>query len=165
MPIPFDAVTAKKAAVIAARLGEIPASVGGLQFVGEWIGRRFVIRNLLPAMGEVNSVTKDFAAGTITIPRTLLLSEVDCVRELRSFGASVTRRSQNGSFDVAAGFDNETHFVAVGNHIALCGHRGPWPDTSNPPTMTVSCNACENISKSKPNYRARFHPLAPGNQR
>lgn len=164
MAIPFDAVTVRNAAPIAARLEEIPLHVGGLQFVGEWVGRRFLIKRLLPAQGEVHSVTKDYAAGTITIPRSILISATDSVRELRSFGASVNRRSQNGAFDVAAGFDHETHFVAVGHHIALCGHRGPWPDTSYPMTSPVSCNVCAEISKSKPNYRARFHPLAPGNQ-
>lgn len=164
MAIAFDAFTMRNAAPIAVRMEEIPMHVGGLQFVGEWIGRRFVIRKLLPVQGEVESVTKDFEAGTVTIPRSILVSAVDCVRELRSFGASVNRRSQNGSFDVAAGFDHETHFVAVGHHIALCGHRGPWPDTSYPITTAVSCSACAKISKSKPSYRARFHPLAPGNQ-
>lgn len=164
MAMAFDAVTARNAAPIAARLEEIPMSVGGLKFVGEWIGRRFVIRKLLPVQGEVESVTKDFEAGTITIPRSILVSAVDCVRELRSFGASVTRRSQSGAFDVVAGFDHETHFVAVAHHIALCGHRGPWPDASYPPSTAVSCSVCEKVSESKPSYRARFHPLAPGNQ-
>ncbi|MDE2417752.1 MAG: hypothetical protein KGN32_08095 [Burkholderiales bacterium] len=164
MAIAFDAFTVRNAAPITTRLEEIPMHVGGLQFVGDWIGRRFVIKKLLPALGEVHSVTKDYAAGTITIPRSILISATDSVRELRSFGASVTRRKQSGSFDVVAGFDSETHFVPVGHHIALCGHRGPWPDASYPMTSPVSCNVCAKISQSKPKYRARFHPLSPGNQ-
>lgn len=159
MPKPFDAVTAKNAAQIAAIVNKMPPEVVGLRFVGGWRRRRFVIANAEPVRDEVARVTKDFDHATITLPRSLLLSSSECMRELRSFGASVTRRSQTGSFDVAKGHDNETHLVAAGHHVALCGHRGPWPEASDPITAPPTCAQCETISRTKPQHRARLHPL------
>lgn len=164
MPKPFDAVTAKNAAQIAAIVHKMPPEVVGLRFVGGWRRRRFVIADVLPVRDELTSVTKDFDHATITLPRALLLSSPDCIRELRSFGAAMTRRSQTGSFDVAKGHDHETHFVAQAHHVALCGHRGPWPDDWHPSTAPVSCPKCAELSKSKPAHRARLHPLATSHE-
>lgn len=164
MPKPFDAVTAKNAAQIAAIVHEMPPEVVGLRFVGGWRRRRFVIADAEPVWDEVASVTKDFENATITLPRSILLSSSDCIRELRSFGAAITRRSQTGSFDVAEGNDHETHVVAQAHHVALCGHRGPWPDDWHPRTALVSCSKCVELAKSKPAHRARLHPLATGHE-
>lgn len=38
--------------------------------------------------------------------------------ETRSFGSSLIRRVQSADFDVAMGFDNETHLLAVGRQVA-----------------------------------------------
>lgn len=164
MAKPFDAVTVKNALQIGAVVKQLPADVVGLCFVGGWSGRRFVIVNALPVRGDVASVAKDYAAGTVTLSRSFLLSLQDCVRELRSFGAGMTRRSQNGAFDVAVGFDNDTHYVAAAHHVALCGHRGPWSDTSQPHATPVTCHKCAELSKSKPPHRARHHPMNAANR-
>lgn len=162
MPKAFDAMTAKGATKIAALLQELPPRIGGFVFHGAWMGRRFVIRDITPADAPVASVSKDYATGTLTLSREILGVADDTVREMRSFGASMTRRTQTGDFDVATGFDSETHLVAAGHHIALCGHRGPWPEASDPITAQVTCAQCEVISRTKPNHRARLHPLTSG---
>lgn len=162
MPKAFDAMTAKGATKIAALLQELPPRIGGFVFHGAWMGRRFVIRDITPADAPVASVSKDFATGTLTLSREVLSVADDTVREMRSFGASMTRRTQTGDFEVATGFDGETHLVAVGHHIALCGHRGPWPTGSHPVTDAVTCPKCEAISQTKPIHRARLHPLTSG---
>jgi len=46
MPKPFDAVSAKNAAQIAAIVHKMPPEVVGLRFVGGWRRRRFVIANV-----------------------------------------------------------------------------------------------------------------------
>lgn len=162
MPKPFDAMTAKGAKKIAALLQELPSRIGGFVFHGAWVGRRFVIGDITPADAPVASVSKDFATGTLTLSREILSTPDDTVREMRSFGGSMLRRAQTGDFDVAMGFDSETHLVAVGHHIALCGHRGPWPEASDPITAQVTCAQCEVISRTKPTHRARLHPLTSG---
>ena len=164
MPKAFDAVTSKNAAQMAAIVHQMPPDVVGLRFVGGWRRRRFVNADAEPVRDEVASVTKDFDHATITLPRSMMLSSSDCIRELRSFGAAMTRRSQTGFFDVAEGNDHETHFVAQAHHVALCGHRGPWPDDTYPNTAPVSCPKCAELSKSKPAHRARLHPLATGHE-
>jgi len=158
MPKPFDAMTPKWAARIDAIFKEMPPQIGGLIFHGGWVGRRFVIRDITPVNGPVASVSKDFAVGTLTLSKEILSVPERVVREMRSFGASITRRTQTGQFDVVSGFDGETHLVAVGHHVALCGLRGPWPDDVHPTSTPVTCTECAKASETKPSHRARLHP-------
>lgn len=159
MPKAFDAMTPKWAARIAAIFNEMPHQTGGFIFHGGWVGRRFVIRDITPVNGPVATVSKDFVTGTLTLSKEIILVPEQVVREMRSFGGSVLRRAQTGDFDVVKGCDSESHLVAVGHHVALCGHRGPWSDGQNLLDAPVTCPQCEAISRTKPKHRARLHPL------
>jgi hypothetical protein len=164
MAKPFDAITTKDAAKILAKVEQVPPEVGGLTFHGKWRGRRLRIDTIQPVYGYTASISKDFVVGTLTLSREILSVAEDVVREMRSFGGSIARRAQTGDFDVVTGFDNETHIVAAGHHIALCGHRGPWPDDTQPALTPATCTACEKASKTHPLHRARLHPLGTGKQ-
>ena len=135
------------------------ASVSGIEFVGAWQARRFVIENLIAIYGSVNEVTSDTEAGTLTLPIGADANTI--VTECRRFGGRVERiqRDRNNHFELVATIENETvHIVHAFHHVALCGSRGPWPSSFSMSNGGDECVRCRSIAATKPEHRARWHP-------
>lgn len=140
------------------------AGVNAFTFHGVWQGRRFLLQTItVPKLIPTISVTKDLDNGTLTLTKECLSDPSSILSAMRSFGAAVARhRQRNGSFEIAEGFDRELHHVPAFHHVALCGHKGPWPDNVHE-GIPVTCPSCAKIAATKPQYRARYHPMAAGN--
>lgn len=144
------------------------SKVTHVEFAGVWSGRKFVIGPVSSRTFEHGSIAvdvKDLENGTIALAVKATMTDPHAiVSTLRGFGAVVTRKSQMPvRFDVVEGFDRALHIVAGHHHVALCGHKGPWPDSVHE-GVSATCAACSEVAKTKPAYRARFHPLAVGNR-
>ena len=135
------------------------ASVSGIEFVGAWQARRFVIENLIAIYGSVNEVTSNTEAGTLTLPIGADANTI--VTECRRFGGRVERiqRDRNNHFELVATTENETvHIVHAFHHVALCGSRGPWPASFSMSNGGDECVRCRMVASTKPAHRARWHP-------
>lgn len=162
----FSAVTLSSAKVLHRALGAAAASgSAGVIFQGAWVRRRLLIvggraAQALPAHGC------DPLALTITVPATS--TPDDLMRQLRSFGGVVERvwrDSVKGHFDlVVSDSDAARHLVHQFHHVALCGHKAQrWltdDEVSGFAGEVKTCPQCTITAATKPNYRARWHPLA-----
>ena len=156
----FSAMTTDRAAKLAKGFAlAATASVSGIEFVGAWQARRFVIENLIAIYANGNEVTYDTEAGTLTLPIGADANTI--VTECRRFGGRVERiqRDRNNHFVLVATIENETvHIVHAFHHVALCGSRGPWPSSFSMNNAGEECVRCRMVASTKPAHRARWHP-------
>ena len=135
------------------------ASVSGIEFVGAWQARRFVIENLIAIYANVNEVTFDTEAMTLTLPIGADANTI--VSECRRFGGRVERiqRDRNNRFELVATIENDTlHLIHAFHHISLCGSRGPWQSSISRTIGGQECVRCRMVASTKPAHRARWHP-------
>ena len=156
----FSALATDRATKLAVGFAQAAtAGVSGVQFVGAWQARRFVIKNLVAIYVSVNEVTFDTEAGTLTLPIGADANTI--VTECRRFGGRVERikRDRNNHFELVATNENETvHIVHAFHHVALCGSRGPWTSSFSISNGGDECVRCRKFAVTKPEHRARWHP-------
>lgn len=164
----FSAMSVPAATRLAAglvRASELGVT-GGLQLIGSWRNRRFVVSAMQPVYGHLTAAPlEDLESLSLTLPLGADASTI--ARETRRFGARVERlvRDQCNHFEVVPSLgDTESHVVHAYHHVALCGHRGPWPEASEAGgTDRERCQLCHDISATAPNHRARYHPAMSAN--
>jgi hypothetical protein len=118
---------------------------------GEWQARRFVVGKIGAGENVVTAAVPDAKGLTLTLP--IVDDWSFYVRECASFGASIASLYRKRKvFEIVSG-----HIVAEFHHVALCGFRGPWIDGEN---AAQTCPTCAKIAETRPNFRARYHPLA-----
>lgn len=155
MPIPFSAVKKAGAERFTRTLRSNTAGVESLRFRGAWRDRRFVIDSLEPA-ASVTEPAHDLESLTLTLP--LVVDPGYYVRECARFGAVVAAifRKQK-VFENVLGADGYGHVVHSFHHVALCGHKGPWGESKS--EFAGACTDCLKVATTRPNHRARMHPL------
>lgn len=159
----FSAMSEEKASKFALGLKKA-AELGATAVVllGAWRHRRFVIAAGRPSYEKIVTAQSDASALTLTLP--IPTDARSIVTECRRFGGQIEHVFRQGhrGFEVVACERDLLHIVARYHHVALCKSKGPWPDASPavPEQDLDECPACASISRTKPAYAARFHPLA-----
>jgi hypothetical protein len=158
----FAGVTAKSAGCWAALAA---SSRVGIVLVGAWHRRRFVVGHVRRADGIVRSVSQDVHGLKLAIPASTPAAKI--ASACRSFGARVERAAHAEdvwAFElVCCDYGGPRHIVHRYHHVALCGETGPWPEVPLEPEIACEievCGLCDAVSKEKPPYRARYHPLS-----
>lgn len=155
MATPFSALKKTSAARFTRTLSTNTAGVESLRFLGQWVDRRFVIANLEPA-DLVTEPIHDLEALSLTLP--IVTDPAYYVRECSRFGAVIAAMfRKRKSFENVVGADGYGHVVHAFHHVALCGHRGPWGETKS--EFAGACTDCQRVAATRPNFRARMHPL------
>lgn len=155
MAIPFSAVKKVGAERFTRALCSNTAGVTSLCFRGQWQDRRFVIVNLEPA-DLVTEPIHDLENLSLTLP--VVTDPSFYVRECARFGAVVAAMFRSRKvFENAIGADGYGHVVHAFHHVALCGHKGQWCESK--PEFAGACLDCQKVASTRPNHRARMHPL------
>jgi hypothetical protein len=156
MIMPFTSLTRVRAKVFAQRISA-QTLVPSFKIFGRWHCRRFIVDRIEAGKEVVFEPVPDYSTLALTVP--VSDDPEYYINELKRFGATVESRARKErAFQFVTGGDDQRHMIHSYHHIALCGHRGPWPESANPVADSVTCIACAIKAISIPPYRARYHP-------
>jgi hypothetical protein len=152
----FSAVTAAIGDQFSIRMEKArDLQLKGICIQGGWRNRRFQILEFKPCSGLITEPTLDIEGLQLLIP--LDITSKCFVSACRSFGAKAERafRDKHDHFERVADSMARVHTIHAYHHVALCQHKGPWPNTTDS-AGGYPCVRCSEHEKLVPAHRARY---------
>ena len=152
VPLVFSTMSAATAARLISWFQQISVrslEVGGVTLVGRWQGRRFVIAQISPSECPIEQPIPDLDDLILQVPLN-----IECQRLLaacRQFGLRVEQILRAQIYPLEAELslmDGCAHTLHAYNHLAFCGHSGPWErDAVTNLRRVPYCQQCNRLAE------------------